>query len=114
MKLEPSEIFKVLGVETRVKIIELLKSHRSIRKFSTDPVPQKIVEELIQAGQCAATSSFIQACTVIQVTEPAIREKLCEAAAGQLYVKDSPVFLVFCADMQRHRSIVVQIDLGRF
>ena len=26
MKLEPSEIFKVLGVETRVKIIDLLKS----------------------------------------------------------------------------------------
>jgi DNA-binding transcriptional ArsR family regulator len=26
MQLEPSEIFKVLGVETRVKIIELLKS----------------------------------------------------------------------------------------
>jgi ArsR family transcriptional regulator len=27
MKIEPAEIFKVLGVETRVKIIELLKSH---------------------------------------------------------------------------------------
>src|SRR3990172_10802305 len=26
MKLEPSEMFKVLGVETRVKIIDLLKS----------------------------------------------------------------------------------------
>jgi DNA-binding transcriptional ArsR family regulator len=26
MKLDPSEIFKVLGVETRVRIIELLKS----------------------------------------------------------------------------------------
>ena len=26
MNLEPSEIFKVLGVETRVKIVELLKS----------------------------------------------------------------------------------------
>ena len=64
---------------------------------------QEIVEELIQAGQCAATSSFIQACTVIQVTEPVIREKLCEASAGQLYVKESPVFLVFCADMQRHQ-----------
>ena len=84
-------------------VIELLKSHRSIRKFSTDPVSQDIVEELIQAGQCAATSSFIQACTVIQVTDAAIREKLCEAAAGQLYVKEAPVFLVFCADMQRHQ-----------
>ena len=27
MKIEPSEIFKVLSVETRVKILELLKAH---------------------------------------------------------------------------------------
>lgn len=85
------------------KVVEILKAHRSIRKFTPEPVSQDIVEELIRAGQCAATSSFIQACTVIQVTEPGTREKLCEAAAGQLYVKDSPVFLVFCADMHRHQ-----------
>lgn len=84
-------------------VIELIKSHRSIRKFKSDPVAQEIVEELIRAGQCAATSSFIQACTVIQVSDIECREKLCEAAAGQPYVKDSPVFLVFCADMQRHQ-----------
>lgn len=85
------------------KCIELLKAHRSIRKFKTDPVSREIVEELIRAGQCAATSSFIQACTVLQITDPATRERLCEAAAGQLYVKEAPVFLVFCADMQRHQ-----------
>ncbi|MGI9537939.1 MAG: oxygen-insensitive NADPH nitroreductase [Desulfocapsaceae bacterium] len=85
------------------KVIELLKSHRSIRKFKSDPVAQEIVEELILAGQSAATSSFIQACTVIQVTDAATREKLCEAAARQAYVKESPVFLVFCADMERHK-----------
>lgn len=85
------------------KVIELLKSHRSIRKFKPDPVAQEIVEELILAGQSAATSSFIQACTVIQVTDADCREQLCDAAAGQLYVKESPVFLVFCADMQRHQ-----------
>ena len=85
------------------KVIELLKSHRSIRKFKTDPVAQEIVEEIVLAGQSAATSSFIQACTVIQVTDASCREKLCEAAAGQVYVKESPVFLVFCADMQRHQ-----------
>lgn len=83
--------------------INLLKSHRSIRKFSDRAVRQDIVEALIRAGQCAATSSFIQACTVIQVIDKAVREKLCEAAAGQPYVKESPVFLVFCADMQRHQ-----------
>lgn len=83
--------------------IALLKSHRSIRKFTDRPVSQELVNELVRAGQCAATSSFIQACTVIQVSDRTVREKLCEAAARQPYVLDSPVFLVFCADMQRHQ-----------
>lgn len=84
-------------------VIELLQSHRSIRKFTSQPVAQEVVEELVRTGQTAATSSFIQACTVIQVTDPETRKKLCEAAAGQIYVKESPVFLVFCADMRRHQ-----------
>lgn len=83
--------------------IEIIRGHRSIRKFSSAPVAQDVVDELIRCGQSAATSSFIQACTVIQVTDPASRVKLCEAAASQQYVKESPVFLVFCADMQRHQ-----------
>lgn len=84
-------------------VIELLKSHRSIRKYSDDTVSQELVEVLVEAGQCAATSSFIQACTIIQVNDQESRKKLCESAAGQLYVAEAPVFLVFCADMQRHR-----------
>jgi nitroreductase len=85
------------------KIIELLQSHRSIRKFQDREVDQSLVEELVRTGQCAATSSFIQACTVIQVNDPQVREQLCSAAARQQYVLEAPVFLVFCADIQRHR-----------
>ena len=84
-------------------VIKLLKSHRSIRKYSDRPVSQDLVETLVETGQCAATSSFTQACTVIQVKNPETRMKLCECAAGQEYVKEAPVFLVFCADMKRHQ-----------
>lgn len=84
-------------------VIKLLKSHRSIREYSDRPVSQELVEALVEAGQCAATSSFIQACTVIQVRDQETRRKLCKYAAGQMYVAEAPVFLVFCADMQRHR-----------
>ena len=84
--------------------IRLLKAHRSIRKFTDQPVNQELVRELISAGQCAATSSFIQACTVIQVADKKTRAMLSDYASGQLYVKEAPVFLVFCADMQRHRT----------
>jgi nitroreductase len=56
------------------EIINLLKSHRSIRKFTDQTIDQELLESLIQAGQCAATSSFIQACTVIQVSDPIVRK----------------------------------------
>ncbi|WP_372882967.1 oxygen-insensitive NADPH nitroreductase [Psychromonas sp.] len=84
-------------------VIDLLNSHRSIRHFSNQPVKQPLVEDLIRAGQAAATSSFIQACTVIQVSPGEQREQLARFAGNQSYVANAPVFLVFCADMHRHK-----------
>ncbi|MBN3562787.1 oxygen-insensitive NADPH nitroreductase [Aliamphritea spongicola] len=81
--------------------IELLKSHRSIRKFTAEPVPQAMLETLVEAGQAAATSSFIQACTLIQVNNTDNRRLLAEYAGNQAYVAEAPVFMVCCADMRR-------------
>ncbi len=75
--------------------IELLKSHRSIRKFTAEPVPQDMLETLVEAGQAAATSSFIQACTLIQVNDTDNRRLLAEYAGNQAYVAQAPVF--WCA-----------------
>ena len=84
-------------------MIDLLNSHRSIRKFTAEPIDQATVDALVQAGQAAATSSFIQACTVIQVSQGERRDALAEMAGNQPYVAAAPVFLVFCADMKRHQ-----------
>ncbi len=84
-------------------IVRLLQAHRSIRRFQSRGVPQALLEELVAAGQAASTSSFIQACTLIQVNDAGDRERLAEYAGGQAWVVSAPVFLVFCADMQRHR-----------
>ncbi len=84
-------------------VIDLLKSHRSIRKFRQEAVDQETLNCLVEAGQSAATSSFIQACSVIQVDNPETRQQLAECAGGQAYVATAPRFLVFCADMHRHQ-----------
>lgn len=84
-------------------ILSQLQNHRSIRKFTTEAVAQSTVEDLIRAGQAAATSSFIQACTVIQVSQGERRARLAELAGNQAYINEAPVFLVFCADMHRHQ-----------
>lgn len=81
--------------------IELLKSHRSIRKFTDRKLSHEVLLELIRAGQAAATSSHIQAYTVIHVKDPENRRKIAELAGGQAYVATASDFLVFCADMKR-------------
>jgi nitroreductase len=81
--------------------IEILKSHRSIRKFTDEKIDQSIIDQLVQCGQAAATSSNVQAVTTIQVHDPDKRAKLAELAGGQPYVARASTFLVYCADMNR-------------
>ncbi|MEO0650420.1 MAG: nitroreductase family protein, partial [Planctomycetota bacterium] len=56
--------------------LDLLGAHRSIRAFAPDPVPDEHLRLAIERGQCAATSSHIQAYSLIEVTDPAEREAL--------------------------------------
>ena len=82
-------------------IIDLLKSHRSIRKFTSQPISEELFEQLVQAGQAAATSSFLQGCTIIRIRKPESRKLLAELAGNQPYVESAAEFLVFCADLKR-------------
>lgn len=81
--------------------LELLNRHRSIRKFTEKPIGGDLFHRLITAGQAAASSSFLQGVTIIQVTNVEKRAVLCEVAGGQQYVQSAPEFLVFCADLSR-------------
>ncbi len=82
-------------------VIDLLKSHRSIRKFTDQKIDPELFEELIRAGQSAATSSFLQGCTLIRITDPEARIRLAELAGNQAYVASAAEFMVCCADLKR-------------
>lgn len=82
-------------------VIELLKSHRSIRKFTDQAIAPELLNELVLAGQAAATSSFLQGATIIRVSKKETREKIAALAGGQKYVETAAEFLVFCADLKR-------------
>ena len=53
--------------------LKLLHAHRSIRKFSDQALSAGQLERIISAGQCAATSSFLQGATIIRVSNPDLR-----------------------------------------
>lgn len=81
--------------------ISLLKRHRSIRKFKEQPLEREVVEQIISAGQAASSSSNVQAFSVIAVTDVERKRALSELAGNQAYIRECPVFLIWCADMHR-------------
>lgn len=84
--------------------IDLLTAHRSVRKFKDKPVEAAVLQTLITAAQCAATSNHIQACTIIRVNAKAHRKQIADLAGPQPWVEEAPVFLIFCADLTRLKS----------
>lgn len=82
-------------------VIELLKKHVSVRNFTTQPVDDELLIEIIKAGQQASTSNHIQAYTIIRVKDKIKRRAIAKLAGNQAYVEECPIFLVFCADLNR-------------
>ncbi len=85
-------------------VISLLKSHRSIRKYTDEPISDEMVADIIGAGLSAATSSNLQGATVVRVRSPQTRSAIAELAGGQAYVESAAAFFIWCADL--HRSAV--------
>jgi nitroreductase len=91
-------------------VLDLLMAHRSIRKFTEQPIAPDLLEQLLRAAQAAATSSFLQGATIIRVRNPESRRKLAVYAGNQGYVEQAAEFLVFCADLQRPGNSCRQYD----
>lgn len=83
--------------------INLLKAHKSIRKFKNQYIEEEKIKEIIECAQSASTSSFIQAYSIIRVEDKNKRKSIAALAGNQVYVEECPLFLVFCGDLNRHK-----------
>ncbi|GAX89016.1 oxygen-insensitive NADPH nitroreductase [Effusibacillus lacus] len=81
--------------------IRVMQNHCSIRKYTKDPIPKNHLIEIIKAAQGAASSNFVQAYSIILITDPDKRQKIATLGNNQKHVNECPVFLLFCADMKR-------------
>jgi FMN reductase (NADPH) len=86
-------------------VIKTIMDHRSIRSFEDQQLTQEQIETIVSAAQSASTSSFIQAYSIIGVTDKDKKKRLAELAGHQSYVEENGHFFVFCADLYRHTLI---------
>ena len=94
-------------------VLDAQLSHRSIRQYTDKKIDESLLHQLIQCAQGAASSSFIQAYSLVQVTDLSVREKIATLAGGQNWVQSAPEFLVICADLTRVEYCSLKQGLGK-
>jgi FMN reductase (NADPH) len=76
-------------------------SHRSIRKFKGDEIPEQILNKILEAATRASNTGNMQAYSIVVSSEQEIKDKLLPLHFNQKMVSEAPVVLTFCADLNR-------------
>lgn len=79
-------------------------THRTIREFLDKQIPTEVFEQLMEVGRRTATSTGIQGCTIIRVTDANIKREIAEVCK-QEYVGRAPELLIFLVDQFRNSCI---------
>jgi nitroreductase len=84
--------------------LDVLLSHRSVRRFLPEALTPGTLETLVAAAQSAASSSNLQTWSVVAVEDEARKSRLATLAGDQAFIRQAPLFLVWLIDHQRLRS----------
>ena len=86
-------------------VVGAILSHRSVRSYKTEKLPDFTLETLMAAAQSAATSSNMQVWSVVSTTDPDKKKELAKIAGGQKHIEQCPLFLVWLADLSRNERL---------
>jgi nitroreductase len=103
-----------------MEFYEVVKTRRSIRSFKPDPVPDDVLEKILEAVRIAPSGSNRQPWRFILVKDPAIRKSVAEACGGQRWIAEAPVVVVGCGSDIKYnrggwmgdRSVLVDVAIG--
>lgn len=81
-------------------VIRQIASHRSVRSYRPDPLPDGVLDVLVTAAQSASTSSNLQTYSIIAVRDSERKQLLAEWSNNS-FATQAPLILVFCPDLHR-------------
>jgi nitroreductase len=81
--------------------IQNLLSHRTIRKYKNDPIPDNVLQTILDAAIRTSTTGNMQVYSIIVTKDEDKKKELHKLHFGQAMILHAPVLLTFCADFNR-------------
>ncbi len=83
-----------------MKFIELAEKRCSIRGYKPDPVPEELLNEILQAGRLAPTAKNLQPFHFIVVRSEPLLDALAVAYPAPFF-REAPVVIVICVESSK-------------
>lgn len=78
-----------------------LYDRRSVRAFTDQPICAEDREQILSAALQAPTAGNMTLYTILEITDPALKQRLSITCDHQPFIATAPMALVFCADHKR-------------
>lgn len=81
--------------------IRQLMDRKSVRVFEEKPVGQQEKEAILNAAFAAPTAGNQQLYTILDITDPELKQQLSESCDHQPFIATAPMVLIFLADCRK-------------
>jgi nitroreductase len=99
-------------------VFTAIKNRRSVRSYSSQPIPAEILERMKQALRCAPSACNLQPWHFIFINDEKLKQKVAHVAHDQTWMADAPVIVAALGfpeeaykQMAGHRNSV-EIDVA--
>jgi nitroreductase len=81
-------------------LLDLMRSRRSVRRYLSEPVPDEMLQQILEAGRWAPSAGNQQPWAFIVIQDPEMRKRVAQHAtyfmARHARVEEAPLLIVLC------------------
>ena len=83
------------------EVLQQLEARKSVRVFAERPVEPEVKQAILEAAIQAPSAGNMALYTILDITDPVLKQKLSVSCDNQPFIATALVVLVFCADYRR-------------
>ncbi|MEM1607417.1 MAG: nitroreductase family protein [Candidatus Bathyarchaeia archaeon] len=86
-----------------MEVFKIISERRSIRKYRKEPIPEEVLERVLEAGRLAPSAANRQPWYFIIVKDEDIKSRLVDACRGQKFVGEAGAVIAILGDPNASR-----------
>lgn len=77
-------------------VLEAIRTRRSVRKYKNAPIPDEVLNRILEAVRLAPSAKNFQPWKFILIREPELKAKIAAACVNQTFMAEAPVIVAAC------------------